>query len=231
MGGATLAPAAFGYCSGIVSTLGVTSANETVYGNDPRQCMGFSACIGTGGGPSAFEPKPAWQSVAPCTNRVSVSPDVSILAALTSGVAVFMEGSWLDFGVGGTSLSAPLWAGIVARLDQARRALGQPALNTTASASWAFRWPRWRAAWSSSGARAMTAEGAEALAGRLARIHDVEVVAVRPHCGDRFILVSLTVQAGNPSDAVDRAVAVLRSSAAAAGVGPLVLVAARVPGF
>ena len=82
-----------------------------------------------------------------------------------------------------------------------------------------------------SGARAMTAGRAEALAGRLARIPGVEVAAVRPHCGDRFVLVSLAVQARTASDAVDRAVAVLRSCAAAAGVGPLVLVAARVPGF
>ena len=82
-----------------------------------------------------------------------------------------------------------------------------------------------------SGAPAMTAERVEALTGLLARIPGVEVVAVRPHCGDRFVLVSLAVEAPNSSDAVDRAVAALRGSAAAAGVGPLILVAARVPGF
>lgn len=145
VGGTDLAPAAFGYaapppshfdCSGIVGTPGVNSVNEIVYGNQPGQCMGSSECLGTGGGPSGFEAKPAWQSIAPGTNRVS--PDVSILAAETSGVAVFMEGGWFDFGVGGLSLAAPLWAGVVARLDQARRALGQPALNTTPTASWAY---------------------------------------------------------------------------------------------
>lgn len=79
------------------------------------------------------------------------------------------------------------------------------------------------------GAAAMTAGRTAALTGRLARIPGVRAVAVEPHCGDRFLLVRLTLEARSPSDAVDRGVAFLRSSALASGVGPLVLVGARAP--
>lgn len=76
-------------------------------------------------------------------------------------------------------------------------------------------------------APAVTAEGAQALAGLLARIPGVEVVAVRPHCGGRFVLAILAVDAPDLSDALERAVVFLRSSAAAAGIGQLILVAER----
>ncbi len=74
---------------------------------------------------------------------------------------------------------------------------------------------------------AVTAERAKALAGLLAHIPGVEVVAVRPHCGGRFVLASLAVDAPDLSNAMERAVAFLRSSAVAAGLGQLVLVAER----
>lgn len=68
---------------------------------------------------------------------------------------------------------------------------------------------------------------AAALAGLLARTHGVDDVTARPHCGGRFVLVRLTVDAPDLHDAVDRACASLHSSALAAGLGPMVLVAAR----
>ncbi len=74
---------------------------------------------------------------------------------------------------------------------------------------------------------AVTAERARALAGLLARIPGVEVVAVRPHCGGRLVLASLAVDAPDLSIAIERAVAFLRSSAVAAGIGQLILVAER----
>jgi len=74
---------------------------------------------------------------------------------------------------------------------------------------------------------ALTVERAAAVASLLSHIHGVERVTVRPHCGGRFVRAMLTVDAHDFTDAVDRAAAFLRSSAAAAGVGPLILVAAR----
>jgi Subtilase family len=144
VGGTSLSPAAFGYaappashtdCSGIVSAPGVSSSNETVWGNDSVQCSA-SACNGTGGGASANLPKPAYQSIAPGTTRVT--PDVSMLADPFTGVTLFIGGSWIDGTIGGTSLSAPMWAGLVARLDQERRAFGRTTLNTTDASSWAY---------------------------------------------------------------------------------------------
>ncbi|TMC08766.1 MAG: hypothetical protein E6J41_12310 [Chloroflexi bacterium] len=77
------------------------------------------------------------------------------------------------------------------------------------------------------GAAAVTPDRAEAVARPLAWVPGVGAVAVRPHCGGRFLLVDLTVEARDLTDAVDRAAASLRRCAMDAGLGPLVLVAAR----
>jgi hypothetical protein len=73
----------------------------------------------------------------------------------------------------------------------------------------------------------ITSERARAVADRLARIPGVGAAAVRPHCGGRFLLAHVVVEATSMADAVDRSVAFLRGCAADAGVGPLILVAAR----
>jgi len=73
----------------------------------------------------------------------------------------------------------------------------------------------------------VTAERARAVADRLARFPGVGAAGARPHCGGRFLLAHLAVEATSLSDAVDRSVAILRSCALDAGVGPLILVAAR----
>jgi len=73
----------------------------------------------------------------------------------------------------------------------------------------------------------VTAERARAVADRLARAPGVGAAAVRPHCGGRFLLAHVAVEATSLADAVDRSVAFLRGSAIDVGVGPLILVAAR----
>lgn len=77
------------------------------------------------------------------------------------------------------------------------------------------------------GGAIVTPGPAAAVAGLLARTHGVDRVSARPHCAGRFVLVRLTVEALDLHDAVDRACASLHSSALAAGLGPMVLVAAR----
>ena len=78
---------------------------------------------GSGGGVSQYESQPAYQKgvVTQSTTR-RTTPDVSIDADPNSGVAVI--DSW-DFGssapwaqIGGTSMAAPLWAGVIAIADQ-----------------------------------------------------------------------------------------------------------------
>lgn len=138
VGGTTVAPAAFGGlgtgphndCAG-AGAGGVTGSNETVWGTD--HTIG-----GTGGGlaDGATSPKPAWQAgMGPATGRGE--PDVAMLADPSTGVAVFNScpttaacgAGWSQFLTGGTSLAAPMWAGVAALIDERRTTLGFSRLN------------------------------------------------------------------------------------------------------
>lgn len=80
----------------------------------------------TGGGLSAYEPRPAYQDkVNPYAHRGI--PDVSFDA--DPGVAVYasVDGGWVD--VEGTSIGAPAWAAILAVADQLRAAHGKRPLT------------------------------------------------------------------------------------------------------
>jgi subtilase family serine protease len=90
--------------------------------------------IDAGGGLSIEEAEPSYQSVVQSTGDRS-TPDVSFLADPKTGVSVYVipptsttgQGSWDVFG--GTSLSAPAWAGIMAIIDQGRSIDGQTDLT------------------------------------------------------------------------------------------------------
>jgi subtilase family serine protease len=75
-----------------------------------------TAWAGAGSGCSAFEPKPAWQTDAGCANRAVA--DVSADADPSTGASVYdsygYQGRKGWFQVGGTSLAAPLVAGVYA---------------------------------------------------------------------------------------------------------------------
>jgi hypothetical protein len=80
---------------------------------------------GSGGGVSQYEPRPAYQDqVNPYQGRGT--PDVSFDADPGTGVAVHDtvgidgQNGWIE--VGGTSVGAPAWSGIVAAADQLRAA-------------------------------------------------------------------------------------------------------------
>ena len=72
------------------------------------------AWSGAGSGCSAYEPKPSWQKDTKCTKRTVA--DISAVADPSTGAAVYnttgTSKGWLV--VGGTSLSAPIIAGIYA---------------------------------------------------------------------------------------------------------------------
>ncbi len=69
-----------------------------------------------GGGPSLVEPQPSWQNgIVPGTTRGV--PDVSFDADPSTGAQIIVNGKATV--VGGTSLSAPLFAGLYARLQTA----------------------------------------------------------------------------------------------------------------
>jgi subtilase family serine protease len=91
-----------------------------------------SAWLGSGGGFSKYEPEPAYQNAVQSTGRRS-TPDVSFVADPQTGVSVYATlpstgvGSWQS--VGGTSLGAPAWAGILAIVDQGRSLDGRGSLD------------------------------------------------------------------------------------------------------
>ncbi|HTD37015.1 MAG TPA: S53 family peptidase [Candidatus Limnocylindrales bacterium] len=80
-----------------------------------------SAGMRTGGGASEFFEKPAWQASANvplrpgCDFRGRGFPDVAALAAL-DGYALFLEGK--SIANGGTSAATPLWAGLIALINE-----------------------------------------------------------------------------------------------------------------
>jgi len=84
---------------------------------------------GGGGGESVFFPKPSWQASLPGTGRQT--PDVSALADPYTGVPLvitFDKQQFLLIGVGGTSLSCPIFTGFWAIANEkAGRSLGQAA--------------------------------------------------------------------------------------------------------
>jgi subtilase family serine protease len=78
-----------------------------------------TAWSGSGGGVSAYEPAPAWQSAWSGLSRRCV-PDVGYVADPSTGVAVYQGSKW--YVVGGTSIGAPQWAALVALSNSSRAA-------------------------------------------------------------------------------------------------------------
>ncbi len=117
-------------CGGTTLQISGSSISSEVVWNDLSSNEGA-----TGGGVSGTFPIPAWQAnakVPPSTNPSGYKgrglPDVSGDADPNTGYQVQVDGS--NFPVGGTSAVAPLWAGLVALLNQS---LGKSAgyLNPT----------------------------------------------------------------------------------------------------
>jgi hypothetical protein len=110
------------------TTLTLTSSNNW---------SGETGWSGSGGGPSAYEAQPSFQSGV-VTQQTSVrgTPDVAYDASPSSGFAVYDSFAynrqvlgWLA--VGGTSAGSPQWAALVAIADQGRTLTSQPALNSS----------------------------------------------------------------------------------------------------
>ncbi len=86
-----------------------------------------TAWSGTGGGKSSYFKRPSWQ-VAHAIKSVShrLVPDVSLTADPNYGALVVLNGDAVEYG--GTSWSAPVWAGFCALINSAREKSGKPAL-------------------------------------------------------------------------------------------------------
>ncbi len=80
----------------------------------------------TGGGVSQFEPEPTYQQAVQSTGQRTI-PDVSFDGDPETGVSIYDSydspfDPWLT--IGGTSLAAPAWAGLIAIADQGRALMG-----------------------------------------------------------------------------------------------------------
>src|ERR1035441_1678222 len=103
---------------------GASYASETVWNPNPGGVYGSQ--VGSGGGLSLNYATPYWQQgVSMTANHGSTTqrniPDVAMVAV---GLDVYVNGS--DRGGGGTSASAPLWAGFMALVNQKAASLGNP---------------------------------------------------------------------------------------------------------
>jgi xanthomonalisin len=101
------------------TTNGNTWAGETVWScTSPTSCQ-QNASGGAGGGPSLTENAPSWQTASGVlgTSTKRGVPDISFDAAPSSGALIRVQGQ--NQQVGGTSLSAPIWAGFWARIQSA----------------------------------------------------------------------------------------------------------------
>ena len=92
-----------------------------------------TAWSGSGGGTSLDETRPTYQQGVQTTSHRTI-PDVSFDADPNTGVAVYdsyndvdHSGPWIE--VGGTSLAAPAWAGVIAIANQGRVLAGGSTLN------------------------------------------------------------------------------------------------------
>jgi subtilase family serine protease len=117
-GGETVYPGA----SPFVVSAGGTSINRDGSGDFSGESAwgdGVKGDEGAGGGPSAYEPRPSYQSIIKSiVGSHRGTPDISFDADPFTGVAIYSTpwGGWVE--VGGTSVSSPSLAGIVNASDE-----------------------------------------------------------------------------------------------------------------
>jgi hypothetical protein len=93
--------------------------------------LGESAWSGGGGGLSLQEAQPGYQvgNVNGASEYVRSAPDVSMDADPETGVTVIDSYYGATLTVGGTSVATPLWAGLMAIVNQGLALRGQPSLD------------------------------------------------------------------------------------------------------
>jgi hypothetical protein len=117
-------PATSQYLTAVGGTALVRSANKRGWSEEVWNEPEFRGTgVGTGSGCSYSEPKPSWQTDSGCSMRTD--NDVSAVAAVETPVVIRIDREWLL--VGGTSVSSPLVAGIMAHASTAERDLGAEA--------------------------------------------------------------------------------------------------------
>jgi Bacterial Ig-like domain (group 3) len=112
-------------------TLTVVLNAGTANGKVVADAIGIAAAAADGGGVSLFEPEPSYQLSVQNTGFRTI-PDVSFDASVDSPV-IINESSGLIYGIAGTSLACPCWAGLIAIVNQDRISEGGQTLNSSAN--------------------------------------------------------------------------------------------------
>jgi subtilase family serine protease len=128
----------------------VAVGGTTAYGDSNANYQSETAWSGSGGGISAYEAEPTWQSnVGIASNGKRAVPDVAYDADPNTGFSVYDSFSYNGqtgwFNVGGTSAGSPQWAGLLAIANSMRVAQGKATLNLSganlySAASSAYSW-------------------------------------------------------------------------------------------
>ncbi len=122
-GGKVVYPAASPYVIGIGGTTINRDANNN-YVSETTWTHG-------GGGKSSYEPRPSFQnSVQSVVGTQWGTPDIAMDANPSSGVPIYLAGAWYPYLIGGTSLSAPLTAGIFNVANAANYSVASTIFNT-----------------------------------------------------------------------------------------------------
>ena len=112
-------------CGGTTLRVTATGIDEVTWNAGARTATGGGA---TGGGVSELNPLPTWQAAAGVPTSLSTGrqgrgvPDIAGDADRATGYTILVDGQEVH-GVGGTSAVAPLYAGLLARINQR---LGKP---------------------------------------------------------------------------------------------------------
>ena len=131
-------PASSRFMTGVGGTnLGLENGNQIVtqpvwgtFATDGNQG------VGSGGGPSRFWPRPAFQTgpgITPSLQKgraMRLVPDIGAMASFKPGIAVFQQGTGGWGGGGGTSAATPLTAAMVALAIQQETRAGRPGLGS-----------------------------------------------------------------------------------------------------
>ncbi len=109
----------------------ISCGGTTLYLNSNNTWESETAWSDSGGGESSYEKEPSYQESVQ-TSGYRETPDVSFDANPSTGVAIcdsydYSSSPWLQ--IGGTSVSAPCWSGLIAIADQFRASEGLSLLN------------------------------------------------------------------------------------------------------
>jgi subtilase family serine protease len=112
---------------GVLSVGGTSLFPNTSEPNNPNKYLQYT-WQRAGCGFSKFEKKPSFQSNVNVNSNKRAIPDISLVANNATGVRIFYNNVW--YTVGGTSVSCPLFAGILSLANQERFNLNKKPLTT-----------------------------------------------------------------------------------------------------